>query len=126
MVKWFEGPAKPPAPVPGAAAAQEVPEGVKQFEKMANSLLPTIENITGLTRREIALHLLKTGVKGGSIDTFLNGLMGTPAAKEIKFVRVVKTLAIWVPVGLGLTCLVIMCLYFFLLLMIRLMGALPL
>ena len=123
MVKWFEGPAKPPAPA--AAAAPEVPEGVKQFFGFIDAAMPMIEKTTGLNRKDIFLHILKTGFKGGGIDAFLKGFMDTPAAKEIKFVRVVKTLAIWVPVGLGLTCLVIICLYFFIRLMVYAMGALP-
>jgi hypothetical protein len=75
-----------------------VPQVVKEMGDFVDAALPTIERITGLTRREITLQLLKTGLKGGGIEMLINGFMGKPPAQEVKFVRVVKTLAIWVPV----------------------------
>lgn len=126
MVKFLErfvGPGKPPTPAP-ATEPVPVPAAVKEFGDMVNAAMPTIENVTGLTRRELTLQLLKTGLKGGGLDMFLAGLLGKSPAQEIKFVRVVRTLAVWVPVGLGLTGLVLICLVIFAKIVLLLWGLL--
>jgi len=85
-------PGNPPQPAPGT-----VPPGVQQIADTLNNFLPVIEQITGLTRREIALQLLKTGIKGGSLSGVIEGLMGQKPAPEAKLVRYVKIFAMWVP-----------------------------
>jgi hypothetical protein len=89
-------PAQPPG-IPPQPAPGEIPPGVKQIADTLNNFLPVIENLTGLSRREIALQLLKTGIKGGSISSVLEGLMGQKPAPEAKFIRYVKIFAVWVP-----------------------------
>jgi hypothetical protein len=115
------GPPKPPAPAPAA----ELPEPMKKIADQIETFMPMIENLTGLKRHEIFLHLLKTGVRGGSIDSFINGLMGRAPAPEAKFVRYVKTLALWGPLAFFLMGLAIMGLYFFTKLMVNVIGAMP-
>jgi len=85
-----------PAPQPTGA-----PPALNQIAETVENIMPTIEKITGLSRRDIFMALLKTGLKGGGIDSILNALMGKQE-KEVKFVRYVKTLAIWVPVAIFL------------------------
>lgn len=99
-----------PAPVQPVA-----PAVVQNIANTVNQFMPALEQITGLTRREIFLHLLKTGLKGGSFESMISGLLGqatTPPA-DAKFVRYVKTLAIWVPVALLLTGLSIVSVFVF-------------
>ena len=89
-------------PVESAAApGVEMPQGMAQVVNSVESFMPAVEKITGLTRRDISLALLKGGLKGGSLDSILNTLMGKRET-EVKFVRYVKTLAIWVPVAVFL------------------------
>jgi hypothetical protein len=75
-----------------------VPQAVKEFADFVEAALPTFERLTGYSRRELTGQALKVVLKGGGLESFLGGLMGKPPAQEVKFVRVVKTLAIWVPV----------------------------
>lgn len=76
----------------------ELPPGGKQLLKSFMPFIDDLEGLTGMGRKELTLNLLKTGLKGGSIDSLLLGLAGKPAAADVKFVRRVKTLAVWVPV----------------------------
>ena len=76
---------------------------VQNLQANVDRFLPVIEQITGLSRREIFLHILKTGMRGGGVDSLINGLLGQQKPNtDAKFVRYVKTLAIWVPVSVGL------------------------
>jgi hypothetical protein len=90
---------QPEAPADaGTPSAPGMPPGVAQIVQSVNAFMPAIEQITGLTRRDIFLSLLKGGMKGQGFESILNTLMGHQE-KEVKFVRYVKTLAIWVPVA---------------------------
>lgn len=100
-----------------------IPVGVKQFSDGINNFMPMIEQVTGLTRREISLQLLKTGFKGGGIDSILSGLMGQKPAPEAKFIKYVKTLALWVPVFIGLCGGVIIGLLLFTKMALAIIGA---
>lgn len=106
------------------AAPSQVPPGVQQFAGMLEAIMPTVEQITGLTRRDIFLQLLKTGFKGGGIESIINGLMGKQQQPDVKFVRYVKTLAIWVPVAVFLFGLAIVSIILFAKLIIMVMGGL--
>lgn len=90
-----------------------IPPGMANIQQMADQFLPVIENITGLSRREIFLQLMKTGLRGGSLETLINGFMGKQVEREAKFVRYVKTLAVWLPVAFLLGGLTIICLFAF-------------
>ena len=122
MVKFFQdaGPGKPPAP------AVEVPEGIRQIGDSIKAVMPMVEEITGLKRSDIFLQLMKTGLKGGNLETFINGFLGKPPAQEAKFTRYVKTLALWGPLALFLIGLALVSLYFFVKVLVHLMGSLPL
>lgn len=97
-----EAPATIPAdPVMGASPAGGIPPGIVQVVNSVESFMPVVEKITGLTRRDISLAVLRGGLKGGNLDSILSTLMGKQE-KEVKFVRYVKTLAIWVPVAVFL------------------------
>ena len=89
---------QPEAPADTGASAPGMPPGMVQIVQSVNAFMPAIEQITGLTRRDIFLSLLKGGMKGQGFESILNTLMGHQE-KEVKFVRYVKTLAIWVPVA---------------------------
>lgn len=87
-------PIQPPQPPQPPVMIQNIANTVDQF-------MPALEQITGLTRREIFLHLLKTGLKGGTFESMISGLLGQAAPQtDAKFVRYVKTLAVWVPVAI--------------------------
>jgi hypothetical protein len=83
--------------------APAVPIGVQQIFKGIDQFMPMIENATGLNRREIALNLMKTGIKGGSISSIFDSLLGQRPAPEPKFIRYVKIGAVWIPIALFLT-----------------------
>jgi hypothetical protein len=92
-----------PPPIPPAPTAQapQQPPMITNIANTVDAYMPALEQITGLTRREIFLHLLKTGLKGGSVESLVNGLIGGQAPQtDAKFVRYVKTLAVWVPVSI--------------------------
>ena len=80
--------------------------------------MPIAEEITGLSRKEITLALLKSGVKGGGLEAAIGFL--TQSAKtppRDRWLERLKTLAIWGPValfGMGLAV-------FFLLLVMKIM-----
>jgi len=95
--------------VPGAAP--QLPIGAQQLASTIEAFMPMIEQTTGLTRREIFLQMLKTGSRGGGWLDVLTGLAGTKPAPEAKFVKYVKTLAIWVPVAFGLTAGIVLGLF---------------
>lgn len=101
-----------------------VPVGMQQLADGVNSFMPMIEQVTGLTRREIFLQLVKSGVRGGSLLDVLTGLAGQKPAPEAKFIKYVKTLAIWVPVALFLLGVSIVAVYAFLKLTVLMMGGL--
>ena len=98
MVKLFQGPPPPPTPAP------QVPEGVKQIANSLEAVMPYIERITGLTRRDLSLQLLKTGLKGGNLESLINGLVGYKPQPEAKIIRYVKIFAFWVPAFVFLMC----------------------
>jgi hypothetical protein len=101
-----------------------MPPGAQQIANTFNNFIPIIEQVTGLTRREIFLQMLKSGARGGNWLDVLTGLAGQKPAPEAKFIKYVKTLAIWVPVALGLTGFVIVALYAFLKLTAIMLGGL--
>ena len=97
------GPASP-VPVPGPG---EIPVGVQQIADTVEKFMPMVEQMTGLNRRELSLQLLRSGLRGGNINSFLDALTGNKPAPEAKFIRYVKVLAIWVPVAVllfGIAC----------------------
>ena len=106
------------------AAPAGIPPGAQQIVNTVNGFLPIIEQVTGLSRREIFLQLLKNGFKGGGIESLLNGLMGKTPTPEAKFIKYVKTLALWVPVALFLLGMSIVTVYAFLKLTVIMMGGL--
>lgn len=87
-------------PVQETPTSATIPVGVQQFADMADRLLPAVEQMTGLSRREITLQLLKSGLRGNSLSGILDGLMGTKPAPEPKFVKYVKVGAIWIPIAI--------------------------
>lgn len=93
---------------PGAAGEMR---GLTQIGDTVERFVPVIEKITGLTRRDITLQLLKAGVKG-NMGGLLEGLMGKTPEKPAKFERYVKIAAIWVPVAVLLFGMVIIALVF--------------
>jgi hypothetical protein len=128
MVKLLENPGPgnppvPPTPVPGDVPP--IPPGVKQISDAVLAFMPVLEQITGTNRKELTGQFIKFGLKGGSLDTLLNGFFGTQQkVQEAKIVRILKTSAIWIPVGLLLTGLVLITLIFYTKLLIILMGGL--
>lgn len=109
----------PPAeqPAPGG-----MPPGAQQIAQTFNNFIPIIEQVTGLTRREIFLQMIKSGARGGNWLDVLTGLAGQKPAPEAKFIKYVKTLAIWVPVALFLLGMSIVAVYAFLKLTVMMMG----
>lgn len=81
----------------------QVPEGIRQLADGVQKFMPMIEQVTGLDRKTIFMQLLKTGSRGGGLVELINGLSGTKPAPEAKFVKILKTAAIWVPVAILLT-----------------------
>ncbi len=76
-----------------------------------DKMMPAIERITGLQRRDIFLQLIKTGIRGGNLSNVIEGLLGQKQPPPSKFEKYVKTLCIWVPVafilfGLGIVGLI--------------------
>lgn len=99
--------------MPPQAESPQVPEGIRQLSDGVQKFMPAIEQITGLDRKTIFMQLLKTGSRGGGLVELINGLSGTKPAPEAKFVKMLKTGAVWVPVGIGLTGLSIVLVVFF-------------
>lgn len=60
--------------------------------------MPLLERMTGLTRRELVLQLMRSGLRGGGISSLVDSLMGAKPVPEPKLVRYVKIVALWVPV----------------------------
>ena len=90
-----------PEQVPGPGPAVP-PVMIQNIANTVNTFMPALEQITGLTRREIFLNLMKTGLRGGGLSTMLDSLMGARPAPEAKFVRYVKIAAVWVPAAVFL------------------------
>lgn len=82
-------PPRPPTPTPAG-----ISPGVQQVINTVDGLMPMIEGVTGLTRREISLQLLKTGLKGGSWGTLFDGLIKQPE-KMPKIALYAKTIVTW-------------------------------
>jgi hypothetical protein len=101
-----------------------MPPGAQQIVGTINNFMPIIEQVTGLTRREIFLQMLKTSARGGSFLDVLTGLTGNKPAPEAKFIKYVKTLALWVPVALFLLGISIVAVYAFLKLTVLMFGGL--
>jgi hypothetical protein len=108
----------------GAVQTTQMPPGAQQIVSTIDGFMPIIEQVTGLTRREIFLQMLKTGARGGNWLDVLTGLAGQKPAPEAKFIKYVKTLAIWVPVALFLLGISIVAVYAFLKLTVIMMGGL--
>lgn len=121
MVFWKTAPPSPPPGPPGAP----VPAGVQEIANTVNQFIPVLEQVTGLTRRELFLHLMKTGLKGGGLDGLLQGLIGNnPIQKEMKFERIAKTIAIWVPIFVLLLGCSLVGVILFAKLLVHVLGAL--
>jgi hypothetical protein len=116
-------PYSPAAPGPAPAEAAPVPAGVQQIGDMLNAAMPLIEQITGLNRREISIQVLRSGLKGGGLDGIIAGLTGQikPIA-EPKFITYVKTIAVWVPIGLLVLGFGFITLYAYAMFIVRVMG----
>ncbi len=99
-----------------------IPPGAQQIANTFNNFIPIIEQVTGLTRREIFLQMIKSGARGGNWLDVLTGLAGQKPTPEAKFIKYVKTLAIWVPVALFLLGMSIVAVYAFLKLTVMMMG----
>jgi len=109
---------------PAAAdALRGIPPGMVQIVDTIENVIPTVEKITGLSRRDIFMALLKSGLRGGGVNSILNSLMGHQE-KEAKFVKYVKTLAIWVPIALLLLGLSVIAIVAFAKFMIVVLGGL--
>lgn len=109
-----------PEPAPGGG----MPIGSQQIVNTVNNFMPIIEQVTGLTRREIFLQMMKSGVRGGNWLDVLTGLAGQKPPAEAKFIKYVKTLAIWIPVALFLLGISIVAVYAFLKLTVLMIGGL--
>lgn len=122
----FKNLTSPPAvaAVSGAPQLNQIPPGVATIADTVDQYIPVLERITGLTRRELFLQLLKTGLRGGNIENILNGLMGKQPEKDAKFVKYVKTLAIWVPVAVFLFGLAVVSVVIFAKVIISVVGGL--
>jgi hypothetical protein len=92
-----------PEPVGAVQPTSQQQDMMAGFTQNVERFLPAIEQLTGLSRREIFLHLIKAGIRGGGVNGILEGLLGQKPPQEAKFVRMVKTMAIWVPIGVGMT-----------------------
>jgi len=90
---------QPEAPADTGAPAPGMPPGMAQIVNSVEAFMPAVEKITGLTRRDIFLAVLKGGLKGQGFESILNTLMGHQE-KDVKFVKYVKVLAIWVPIAI--------------------------
>ena len=86
-------------PADAGAPSAGMPPGMAQIVNSVEAFMPAVEKITGLTRRDIFLAVLKGGMRGQGFESILNTLMGHQE-KEVKFVKYVKVLAIWVPVAI--------------------------
>lgn len=110
------------APIEQPGTPGGIPPGAQQIANTFNNFIPIIEQVTGLTRREIFLQMIKSGARGGNWLDVLTGLAGQKPTPEAKFIKYVKTLAIWVPVALFLLGMSIVAVYAFLKLTVMLMG----
>jgi hypothetical protein len=108
-------PGPPPVPAPLIPA---------DLVARLDPILTTAEQITGLSRREIFLQLLKAGMRGNGISGVLEGLLGQKPAPEAKFIRYVKIIAIWVPVFIFLMGLSLIGVYVFAKFMLTMFGGL--
>jgi hypothetical protein len=95
-----EGP--PAAQDPNQVGMTEVPIGIQQIGNSVKSLMPMIEDITGLNRKEITLTLLKSGFKGNNLVDVLLGLATPKPTPQAKIVTMFKTAVIYVPLFVAL------------------------
>jgi len=93
---------EPENPPISQGESPQIPAGAQQIANGVNAVMPMLEQISGLNRREISFQLLKGGLKGGSLESIFSGLAGNKPQPEAKFIKYVKTLAIWVPVAIFL------------------------
>ena len=108
--------------VPAAGADAVTAINTQEILTKVDSVLTIIEQVTGLTRREISLQVLKSGVRGGGLGGVLEGLLGQKPAPEAKFIRYVKIIAIWVPAFIFFMGLAIVGVILFARLMMSLTG----
>jgi hypothetical protein len=116
-IKPDTGNTAPPDP-----AVPDVPVGIKQIFGGIEAFMPDIERITGMNRKEVTMTLLKTGLKGGGIESLIMGLAGKTPAPELKFVRLIKAFAIWIPVALGLVGFILITLVLYAKFMMSVIG----
>ena len=116
-------------PVDSGAAQQPVQQGqaapgiqVADIAVKLDPILSVVEQVTGLTRREIFLQLLKTGVKGGGIGDIIGGLMGAKPAPQAKFLTYTKHIVIWGLVAVFFGGLILITMIGYAHLMTRLLG----
>lgn len=109
---------------PPVEASPEIPIGIKQIFDGALAYMPQLEAITGMSRKDITMTLVKTGLKGGGIESLILGLAGKQAAPELKFVRLIKAVAIWGTVAIGLLGFILITLLLYLKLAVAVIGGL--
>jgi hypothetical protein len=110
---------------PPALPEAQPPEAVVRIGAQVKAVMPIIEDITGLSRRDITLALLKGTAKGGSVEgviNFLTGQQKTPPRD--KFMDRIKALAIWGPVAFFGFGLAIFFLFFMMKIMVHMAGGL--
>jgi hypothetical protein len=90
-------PVQAPA-IPAPAAGPDLAALALRMDPM----IATIEKLTGLTRRDIFLNILKSGVKGNGVSGFIDQMLGMSSTQQNtkfdKMLAAVKTVAIWLPV----------------------------
>jgi hypothetical protein len=91
---------------PNQIGMTDVPIGIQQMGNAIKSFMPMIEDITGLTRKEITkeitLTLLKTGLKGNNLIDILTGLANPKPTPQAKIITMFKTAVIYVPLFVAL------------------------
>jgi|GEM_PF-5116614 len=82
---------------PNQVGMTEIPIGVQQMGNAVKSVMPMIEDITGLDRKTITLTLLKSGLKGNNLIDILTGLANPKPTPQAKIITMFKTAVIYVP-----------------------------
>lgn len=87
---------------PNQVGMTEVPIGIQQMGNAVKSIMPMVEEITGLNRKEITLNLLKSGLKGNNIVDILTGLANPKPTPQAKIITMFKTAVVYVPLFVAL------------------------
>jgi hypothetical protein len=78
-------------PVPGTVAGIDTASVVQRL----SGVMDAVEQITGVSKRELTLSLLKSGLKGNGIAGIVDGLLGQKPAPVGKFLTYTKHAVIW-------------------------------